>query len=305
MIRILHFSDIHYLPHLGTLALRDFFALRRIAGWLNYALFRRWRFAASDAIVDALAAWSAKEAFDANLFTGDATSLGTPGEIELARKKLDVFAHLPGGLLVIPGNHDRYVLDTSAGNRFDATFSDLYRSDLPETQTDGHWPQVRLFGSSAAILLLHGALPHRNILFSSGSIPEVQLAGLDAALSHASLRNRTVLIAAHHGPFSSDGRHDSIFHGLDDSDAVFARLRRHPGAIFVHGHIHQRFYHPATNSHIPVFCAGSATFAGRESAWVFEIDHPTGNRAIPADFTSGGWVARYENSVPLPCNTKL
>ncbi|MFZ2958050.1 MAG: metallophosphoesterase [Candidatus Ozemobacteraceae bacterium] len=297
--RILHFSDVHFLPTMEILTLRDFLALRRIAGWLNYALFRRSRFAASDTIVDALAAWSGREAFDANLFTGDATSLGAPGEIEQARKKLEPFTHLPGGLLLIPGNHDRYVIDGACGNRFDAAFSNFYRSDLPETTTDGHWPQVRLIGNHSAIILLHGASPHRYIWFSCGAVPDIQIEGLKKALAHPHLQHRTVFVATHHGPYRPEGHADTAFHGLGNTTALFSVLREHPRTILVHGHIHHRFHHPATADHPAIFCAGSVTFSGRETAWVYEIDESACVRGVPADFLEGRWVLRPEQAINL------
>jgi hypothetical protein len=79
-----------------------------------------------------------------------------------------------------------------------------------------------------------------------------------------------VLVAVHHAPLKASGGKDKLSHRLVDAEALFRVI---PGRRFaiVHGHIHQRYYHPATEARPHIFCAGSSTQKGREGYWLIEL----------------------------------
>jgi hypothetical protein len=66
----------------------------------------------------------------------------------------------------------------------------------------------------------------------------------------------------------------------------------------LHGHIHRR-YHLRTAEGPVLFGAGSATQAGREGIWVYEIDE-RGARAVPGAIRDGQYVLEPEHTVHLP-----
>jgi hypothetical protein len=49
------------------------------------------------------------------------------------------------------------------------------------------------------------------------------------------------------------------------------RILRGPRFAVLHGHIHQRYHHPATETRPAIYGAGSSTMAGREGYWLLEV----------------------------------
>ena len=94
-----------------------------------------------------------------------------------------------------------------------------------------------------------------------------------------------MLVLVHHAPFKANGRPDKLSHGLVDAEALLALL---PGPRFavLHGHIHHRFHHPATEVRPHIFGAGSSTEAGDEGYWLIE--------------TAGGLIVRGRALRPQP-----
>jgi predicted phosphodiesterase len=281
MIRVLHLSDVHVDVPLWRMPPREFLG-KRLLGAGNLLLRRGRLFDRATAKLLALARFAEREAVDVVACTGDYTALGTEAELVAARAAIDPLTRRPRGFVTVPGNHDLYMPDTVADGRFDRIFGDLLGSDWPERAVDGPWPAVRLYDHSLAIVCVNSARPNPQPWRSSGRIPDAQLRALEALLGDPRMHGRTVLIATHYAPRLPDGKPDRWSHGLENADDLLAACARAPRAAVIHGHIHSR-YHVRLGPGLHQFGAGSATHAGREGVWLFEVE-PDRVRATPGSY---------------------
>ncbi len=258
MIRLAHFSDIHFNLPSHQVAWRELAHAKRLLGWLGMRASRYRRLAGARTIAAALQADIAQQQLAGVVFTGDMTCLGLPGEFEQARQALEPLRQRQD-VVGIPGNHDAYV-DEAVG-AFERYFPGWLRSDLPHRG----WPSpfVRFFGDVALVGLESSRpnLPHD----SSGEVPKQALWQLDSLLDHPELRARHVVLALHYGLLRPSGAPDHRLHGLRNADALMQLL---PGrvALVIHGHMHRRFMLPLGNGSW-VGCAGSVSDTKRSQAY--------------------------------------
>jgi 3',5'-cyclic AMP phosphodiesterase CpdA len=204
------------------------------------------------------------------VLSGDLTAYALEEEFRGAREALGELGSSPKLCTVIPGNHDRYTPGSRSDGRFERYFGHLLHSDWPEYCREGPYPFVRLLGTDAAVVGLNSARAPPVPGFSFGAVGRVQREALAHLLADPRIAGRAVLVAVHHAPLGQHGRKDRRLHGLCDTDALLKML---PGPRFavLHGHIHRRYHHPATQTRPHLLCAGSSTQAGREGYWVIEI----------------------------------
>lgn len=269
-------------------ALSDFVS-KHMVGFLNLALRRRRYFVENAVKLEALQALKESENIDLVICTGDYTALGGLGEMRLARQMIEPLTKAPLGFVTLPGNHDVYTLKSAFEHRFEQFFGEFLHSDLPQYQVPGeHFPLVRLIGEDLAVIAINSAVPHWEAWRSDGYVSERQLECLKKMLSDATITPRYVIFAIHYGLFRQDGTPDHRHHGLKNADALLAVCRRFTPSMLIHGHLHHRFFLPSSHGGIPIFCAGSATHAGREGLWIYEIT--AGKcRAWPGSWTSDGY----------------
>ena len=86
-------------------------------------------------------------------------------------------------------------------------------------------------------------------------------------------------------------------HGLENADELLDVLARHPFATLLHGHVHRRYHVRDPALGFPLFCAGSATHAGREGAWLFEATRDA-IVATPLRW-EGAWAVEGEGAITL------
>jgi 3',5'-cyclic AMP phosphodiesterase CpdA len=234
--------------------------------------------------IAALVRESERHRVDHVVLSGDLTASALPSEFAGAASALGPLLRAPGRCTVIPGNHDCHHPAALKERRFEAHFGTLLASDLPAHARLGPWPLVRLVGDGLAVVALHSSLLPSIPGVSYGRVGRAQLAGLQAVLTDARLEGRAVLVVVHHAPLRADGRPDKLSHRLLDAEALLALL---PGPRFavLHGHIHQRYHHPATASRPHLFGAGSSTQAGREGYWLIDVEGGTvrGGTAYPLE----------------------
>lgn len=205
------------------------------------------------------------------LVTGDLTAYALDGEFAGAREALGALADSTARCTVIPGNHDVYTPGSVRKRRFEQHFGHLLESAMPEYRREDAFPFVHLVGEEAAVVgLRSGRVPFAPG-FSYGVIGPAQLEGLEALLKDPRLEGRAVLVMVHHAPLTEAGVPDRPMHGLRDAEAL---LRLLPGPRFavLHGHIHHRYHHPATDTRPHIFGAGSSTQAGREGYWLIDVE---------------------------------
>ena len=268
-MRFLHCSDIHVTQDYAS---APFLRLgwRRWLAMLEVTVGGRGNaYAQAKQTLRQIAADVELHGADALLISGDLTGYATTDEFVEARDALGHLADSRATCSVIPGNHDCFTPNAERTRRFEKYFGHLLVSDLPAYQREGAYPFVHLKGDAAAVVGLRSArvqLPG----FASGTIGPAQLSGLAALLSDHRMAGRAVLVMVHHGPLGARGRPDSRIHGLTDGAALLKLL---PGPRFavLHGHIHERYHHVATDARPHMFCAGSSTQRGHEGYWVIVV----------------------------------
>jgi len=269
-VRILHCSDVHVtldytkLPLL-KLGWRRWIALGELIRGRARAYAR-----AGETIRQIVRDFSVLGA-DHLIVSGDLTAYSLPGEFEGARAALGELASDPRRCTVIPGNHDVYTPGAYRDRRFERTFAPLLQSDLPEFQREGIWPLVRLLGDEVAVVGLKSARVPAVPGMSFGVIGKRQLGGLRDVVNDPRVRDRAVVVVVHHAPLTRRGKRDKLHHGLTDKDALFRIVRGERFAV-LHGHIHQRYHHAATETRPHLFGAGSSTQLGREGYWLIDVE---------------------------------
>lgn len=268
-MRFLHCSDVHITGDYETPSMLQL-------GWRRWMALlelnvkgRKRHFAKARQTLTQIARDAETLRVNHLIVSGDLTAYALEEEFIGAREALEPWAKDKTRCTVIPGNHDTYTPGTVRDRRFERQFGHLLESDLPELTAEGPFPFVRLLGSEAAVVGLLSARVPLLPGFSFGVIGRAQLQALKTIVDDSRLAGRAVLVVVHHAPLTKAGKPDKPMHGLVDAKELFAVI---PGERFavLHGHIHNRYHHPATAERPHIFGAGSSTQAGREGYWVIE-----------------------------------
>lgn len=280
-MRILHFSDLHIGLGLRKVPFFDWPG-KRIVGGLNLLRGRGRRFAEAARKALALVELDEELRSDMVLCTGDLTALATHKEFEAAQELLEPLPDDPR-FVVTPGNHDAYTRPTVREGRFRQYFENGIRTDLPDLCTDGPWPVIRLPDDDVAVIAVNSARSHLLPWRANGRIPRRQIEGVRAALSDPRVAGRFVFLMTHHAPCLPDGSPDTREHGLRNVDEFLEAAASIERGALLCGHVHSVFRREIGAFGGEVFCAGSATYEGREGVWVFDRD------------ATGLWSARRGN----------
>ncbi len=269
-IRLAHLSDVHVQLDTSGMPLRRLGFRRLCAQFELRLLGRAARYSGAEERLHALALEAAKSA-DHVILTGDLTALAFTEEFEGAAEALAPLLASPGRFSLIPGNHDRYTARAASERRFERIFGHLLKSDLPKYTGPQGYPFVRFAGEELAIVGLDSTRLAPCPGVAVGRVGERQLAALRALLDDPALSRRALAIMVHHGPLHEDGRPDRRTHGLLDGAELMALLAGRPCTLH-HGHIHHRYWHPATPGRPNIFCAGSSTMAGDTGGWLVDME---------------------------------
>lgn len=269
-MRFLHCSDLHITQdYVHTSWLR--------LGWRRWlAMFeltfggRAKGYRDARSTLETIVADAERLGVDHVLISGDLTAYSMEAEFRDARAALGRLGESRVKCSVIPGNHDRFTTHAVRDRRFERYFGHLLESDMPEYRCRSGYPFVHLKGSEAAIVGLSSA--HLRFPgFAQGTVGEEQRRALSAIIADPRMEGRAIVVMVHHAPLRRSGRPDSDFHGLTDGVELLDLL---PGPRFalVHGHLHDRFHHPATATRPHIFCAGSSALRSREGYWVIDVE---------------------------------
>jgi len=284
-MRFLHCSDVHITQNYAAAPLLQL-------GWRRWiALFelkyggRAQAYAHARETLGQIVQDAKTHHVDHFILSGDLTAYAMEAEFQGAKEVLGPLADDPRRCTIIPGNHDVYTPGAVRTRRFQRYFGHLIASDLPEHQSPTGFPFVRLLGDQTAVIGLHSARVPEVPGFSFGRIGRAQLGRLAKLLADPRLDGRAILIVVHHAPLNQHAKADKPLHGLWDAQALFA-LCHGPRFAVLHGHIHRRYHHPATDARPHEFGAGSSTQAGREGYWIIETE---GDRVVGGQMhTPGG-----------------
>jgi 3',5'-cyclic AMP phosphodiesterase CpdA len=269
-MRFLHCSDVHVThDYFGSPKLR--LGWRRWIALLELGLGGRANaYAQAQETLAQIAREVELHKVDHLIVSGDLTAYAMEDEFQGARAALSPLIEDKARCSVIPGNHDTYTPGAQSERRFEKYFGHLLDSDLPEYSREGPYPFVRLVGEEAAVVGLCSARVPLVPGFSFGTIGERQLQALRELIRDPRLKHRGVLVAVHHAPLTKLGRKDKPLHGLTDGPELLDILRG-PKFAVLHGHIHSRYHHPATDRRPHLFGAGSSTELGHEGYWVIDV----------------------------------
>ncbi|MEP6732395.1 MAG: metallophosphoesterase [bacterium] len=270
-MRFLHCSDVHITQNYRT---APFFKLgwRRWLAMFELTIGGRGRgYRDAGRTLRRIVGDVERHQADHLIISGDLTAYATEAEFRDVRDALGDFGKSRANCSVIPGNHDFFTPNSLRTSRFDQHFGHLLESDLPEYRREGPYPFVHFKGDDVAIVGLLSArvVPLPGMAY--GRVGAAQLSGLRDLLDDHRMKHRAVLVLVHHGPLMANGRRDSRMHGLVDGEELLAML---PGPRFglLHGHLHERYHHPATARRPHTFCAGSSTQRGHEGYWLIDVD---------------------------------
>jgi 3',5'-cyclic AMP phosphodiesterase CpdA len=268
-MRILHFSDVHVQVDYRNIGYRNL-NWRRLFAQLEMDLFgRAAHYTRASHVIDEIGCAARRTGADHLVLSGDLTGLAFDEEFAKARAALDPIAR-PDLLSVIPGNHDRYTVESEREATFERHFGDLLGSDLPELCAQGPYPFVRFVGDEVAVVGLDSAHANPFPGLPYGRVGRRQLEALAAILDHPRVKDRMVFVAVHHCPLRSQGVYDVPGHSLADANHLL-QIVRGPQRAILAGHIHQRYWLNATPSRPHVFCAGSSTCFGEEGYWLIDV----------------------------------
>lgn len=269
-MRFLHCSDVHitydyFHQPLWPLGWRRWIALLELQ-WGGRSL----AYAKAEQTLKTISSEAQRHNVQHLIVSGDLTAYAMEDEFQRAYAALKPWVDDVSKCSVIKGNHDTYTRDAVQEKRFEKYFGHLLKSDLPEYAREEGFPYVRLVGDEAAVVGLNSARLNPMPGLSYGHVGTLQLQGLEQLLGDVRLRHRAVLVLVHHAPMKANGQPDKFTHGLFDAKKLLQLL---PGPQFavLHGHIHRRFHHPATETRPHVVGAGSSTQAGKEGYWLIDV----------------------------------
>lgn len=269
-MRFLHCSDVHVTENYSALPWRRL-GWRRMVALLELQLGGRAQaYQGARQTLRQIVQDVERRGVDHLIVSGDLTAYALESEFKSAREALSPLVEDRTRCTVIPGNHDTYTPGAHRTRRFERHFGHLLRSDLPEYAREGAFPFVRMLDAEAAVVGLSSARVPPLPGLSFGVIGRRQLEGLRELIRDHRLEGRAILVVVHHAPVARSGRKDRLFHGLVDATELF-RILRGPRYAVLHGHIHHRYHHPATEERPHTFGAGSSTMRGREGYWIIEV----------------------------------
>ncbi len=255
-IRLAHLSDIH-VTAASCWRLHDWMS-KRLTSWINLRVLGRGRrFALAGHVTAALAADLRQRGFDRIVFSGDATALGFEEEQAKAAALLGVGKpQMPLGLAV-PGNHDYCTGAAMAGGSFERHFAPWLSGERLDGAT---YPFAQRVGA-AWLVAVNSSTANRSPIDARGRVGVQQLARLDALLQK--LEGGPRILVTHYPLIGIHGAHDRHGRELRDRDELLAVARRGGIGLWLHGHCHCPYRHPASAElPFPVVCAGSATQKG-------------------------------------------
>lgn len=267
-VRLAHFSDIHVTAK-SAWRLRDWFS-KRLTSWVNLRVLGRGkRFADADSVAVTLIDDLRARGCDHIVFSGDATALGFEEEMAWAAELLGVGrAGVPPGLAV-PGNHDYCTALAASGGHFERHFAPWLTGERINGDT---YPFAQKVGH-VWLVAVNSAKANWFPTDASGQVGPAQLKRLEMLLAH--LEGGPRVLVTHYPLLGLHGGHDHHSRELRDRDALLAIAAKGGIGLWLHGHTHCAYHHPAaTETPFPVICAGSATQRGLWSYFEYTI---TGN----------------------------
>lgn len=255
MTRLIHFSDIHLFEPNIPWRTRDLFS-KRLTGWINNRYMHRGKtFRQANHVLKQLVEDAYFKNPDMVLFSGDATTLGTSEEFRLAATLLKVNEPGTPSALAVPGNHDYYSPRCAQSGLFEKTFATWQEG----IHVDDHTYPFAKVVKDAFIVGLNTCQGNRWAWDSTGKVTEDELHRLEKLLQHPDAENKTKMLVTHYPVFLKDGQPEKRHRRLRNLKDVLIVARKHGVSLWLHGHRHDPYIHPATADTPATICVGSGT----------------------------------------------
>lgn len=262
-IRLAHFSDIHYT--LPPAPIWKDWSNKYISGYTNYYIGgRKQHFKESGQRIKKLFQSIENQRVDHSICSGDLTQWGSALEFEGVAHLWGKRRSQPDQYTAIPGNHDRYSVQSTVENRFGRWFGEV-------AAPQGEYPGLKLVAQDQVAVVLLDASRPTGLTDSSGCCGSSQLKKLEELLKQDVFRSVPLtILTLHYGLFRGNGQPDRKKHGLRDYLDLLSILNdsQCPVKIVIHGHMHQSYVLEAGRCCRPmVICAGSATDLSVHGGW--------------------------------------
>ena len=265
MTRLAHISDVHITASRLGMRLHDWWT-KRPASWLNLRLFGRGRaFRYADQVLDVWRDEIVARGVNRVIFSGDATAMGFPSELERAADLLGATRGLQG--IAVPGNHDYGTRKAAASGDFERYFEAWLDGQRLEDHT---YPFAQKIGD-VWFVGLNSAKGNVWFWDASGRVGETQLERLRKLLADLPAGPR--IIVTHYPLFLANGKPEHRAHGLRDAAAVIKVASEGGVKLWLHGHRHG-FYWFENLPGVPfaMVCAGSGTQSGLWSYLEYDLE---------------------------------
>jgi 3',5'-cyclic AMP phosphodiesterase CpdA len=296
VVKLAHFSDIHLTARQLGWRVRDVFG-KRTTGWVNVSLLGRGhRFRYANDVTGALHREFVTRGFDHLIFSGDATTLAFPAEMNEAATRLGVGgASLPPGIAV-PGNHDLYIRRVVRDRVFEEAFASWQEG---QRIGDEHYPFARKIGH-VWLIGLNSSKPNFWMWDATGRVGDAQLERLRKLC--ATLDDGPRIVVSHYPLMKEDHQPEPRWHRLRDWEKARDTATACGVSLWLHGHRHRWYVLPAAaNLPFPTICAGSSTQTRRWGYHEYTIDgwQLKGQRRV-FDLESGAFVDTNAFELELP-----
>jgi hypothetical protein len=256
MLKLIHFSDIHLTTTPLGWSWSDYFT-KRAMGWLNLRLLGRAdHFRQADQIVRCLHKELQDRRPQAIIFSGDASHLGFPREIQYAADMLGLSPVSSSGSvgIALPGNHDYYVTTAAASGAFERCFAPWQQGLRLRAAT---YPFALRVGP-VWLIAVPAAQPHRTFWDASGCVGPQLWQDLYELCQH--LHSGWRIAVCHYPLLSEQCQPEPWYRCLRDRHAAYQWIRSCGIALWLHGHRHRWYWLPASAElPCPTIGAGSAT----------------------------------------------
>jgi 3',5'-cyclic AMP phosphodiesterase CpdA len=257
VVRLAHLSDIHLTAAPLGWRWRDC-VTKRVTGWINLRLLGRGRsFHEAEPVLSALMNdLRQSHRPDHIVFSGDATALGFPDEVQRAATVLGVGdATLPPALAV-PGNHDYYTPADAASGWFERCFAPWQQGERVD---EAVYPFAQRVGP-LWLVGVNSCTGNVRPSDAAGSVGAVQLERLEQLVRR--LEGPRILVT-HYPVCRPDGSPERPSHGLRDLPEVLRVADKGGVCLWLHGHEHEAYHlERPQGASFPVICVGSSTQAG-------------------------------------------
>jgi 3',5'-cyclic AMP phosphodiesterase CpdA len=272
MIRLIHFSDIHFTTKPLGWRRRDFLT-KRLPGWINLRwLGREHRFQYGEEVLNSFREELKREPPDGIIFSGDATGLGFENELLRAINLLGINELNCSSGFTVPGNHDYYTPEVAASGVYEKHFAAWQKGERVDGAT---YPFARRVGP-IWLIGVNSCKGNRWFWDATGRVDARQLDRLKELLKRLEPGPR--ILVTHYPIARPNGEPERSDHCLQNLDDLIQVAREGGIGLWLHGHQHVPYILQPALVPIPSICAGSLTQTNKWSYYEYVI----GNNGIRA-----------------------